>query len=109
MKARLAAAVEANRDEILDLSHRIHANPEVAYEERQAAAWVAEELTQHGYEVETPAGTLDDRDPGDAPRRSRRRTVHGSGSSPSTTPCPVWVTAAATTRWPRRASAPRSR
>ena len=59
LKARLAAAVEANRDAILELSHRIHANPEVAYEERQAAGWVAEELARHGYEVEAPAGTLD--------------------------------------------------
>ena len=39
VKARAAAAVEAARDEILDLSHRIHANPEPAFEEHQAAAW----------------------------------------------------------------------
>ena len=43
-KARLAAAVEAARGEILDLSHRIHANPEPAFEEVQAATWVAEVL-----------------------------------------------------------------
>ena len=42
VKARAAAAVEAARDEILDLSHRIHANPEPAFEEHQAAAWVAD-------------------------------------------------------------------
>ena len=36
-KARLAAAVEAARPEILDLSHRIHADPEPAFEEHQAA------------------------------------------------------------------------
>ena len=58
-KARLAAAVEAARDEIIDLSHRIHANPEPAYEERQAAAWVAEALRAHGYDVTLPAGRLD--------------------------------------------------
>jgi amidohydrolase len=57
-KARLAAAVEANRDEIVGLSRRIHANPEVAYEEQQAAAWVAEALAGHGFEVEAPAGSL---------------------------------------------------
>ena len=34
------------RDEILDLSHRIHANPEPAFEEHQAAAWVAEALAR---------------------------------------------------------------
>jgi amidohydrolase len=59
VKERLAAAVEANRAEIVELSHRIHANPEVAYEERQAAAWVAESLARHGFEVELPAGSLE--------------------------------------------------
>jgi len=56
--ARLAAAVRANRDEILDLSRRIHANPEPGFEERQASAWVAEVLARHGYTVERPAGSL---------------------------------------------------
>jgi amidohydrolase len=58
VKARLAAAVEAARPEILDLSHRIHADPEPAYEEHHASAWVAEVLARHGYEVEHPAGSL---------------------------------------------------
>jgi amidohydrolase len=58
MKARLAAAVEAHRDEIVELSRRIHANPEVAFEEHQAAAWVAEAIARHGYAVEHPAGRL---------------------------------------------------
>ena len=57
-KARLAAAVEAARDEILELSHRIHANPEVAFEEHQAAGWVAGALARHGFAVEYPAGRL---------------------------------------------------
>ena len=57
-KRRIAAAVEANRAEILELSHRIHANPEPAFEERQAAAWVAEAVARHGYTVDHPAGSL---------------------------------------------------
>jgi amidohydrolase len=57
-KARLAAAVDAARGEILDLSHRIHADPETAFEEHRAAAAVAEALARHGYEVEFPAGSL---------------------------------------------------
>jgi len=57
-KARLAATVEGARDEILELSHRIHANPEVAFEERQAAGWVVEALARHGFAVEHPAGRL---------------------------------------------------
>ena len=58
VKARAAAAVEGSREEILDLSHRIHANPEPAFEEVQAAAWVAEAVARHGYAVEHPAGSL---------------------------------------------------
>ena len=57
-KARLAAAVQANRDEIVQLSHRIHDNPEPAFEEHQAAGWVAEAVARHGFTVEHPAGRL---------------------------------------------------
>ena len=57
-KARLAAAVEAARPEIVELCHRVHANPEPAFEEHQAAAWVAEAVARHGYRVEHPAGRL---------------------------------------------------
>jgi amidohydrolase len=58
MKARIAAAVEANRVEILELSHRIHEHPEPAFEEVQAAGWLAESLQRHGFAVERPAGRL---------------------------------------------------
>jgi amidohydrolase len=58
VKTRLASAVEAARPEILRLSHRIHADPEPAYEEHHAAAWVAEALAGHGFVVEHPAGSL---------------------------------------------------
>jgi amidohydrolase len=57
-KARIAAAVDAARSEILDLSHRIHADPETAFEEHHAAAAVAEVLARHGFDVEFPAGSL---------------------------------------------------
>jgi amidohydrolase len=74
MKARLAAAVDAARDEILDLSHRIHASPEPAFEERKAAAWVAEILGRHSFEVEHPAGRLET-----AVRATRRGGAGGIG------------------------------
>ncbi len=57
-KARIAAAVDAARDEIVDLSHRIHAHPEPAFEETQAATWIADALRGHGFQVEHPAGSL---------------------------------------------------
>ena len=55
---RIAEAIEAARADILDLSHRIHANPEPAYEEHRAAAWCAELLARRGFRVELPAGRL---------------------------------------------------
>jgi amidohydrolase len=58
LKARVAAAVESARAEIVDLSHRIHANPEPAFEEHQAATWIAEALRRHGFQVDHPAGSL---------------------------------------------------
>ena len=57
-KRRLADAVLAARDEIIELSHRIHAHPETAFEEVEASAWVAETLRRHGFAVEHPAGSL---------------------------------------------------
>lgn len=57
-KRRIADAVDRHRDEILDLSRRIHANPEPAFEEVKASGWVAETLARHGYEVQHPAGRL---------------------------------------------------
>ena len=57
-KTRLAAAIERARPEILELSHRIHGNPEPAFEEVRASAWVAEVLARHGFAVELPAGSL---------------------------------------------------
>jgi amidohydrolase len=57
-KRRLAEAVQARRQEILELSHQIHANPEPAFEEHRAAEWVAEAIGRHGYTVTRPAGSL---------------------------------------------------
>ncbi|MER7754555.1 M20 family metallopeptidase [Kitasatospora sp. NPDC097643] len=50
--------VHAHRDELLALSRRIHAHPEVAFEEHRAAAWCAELLRAHGYTVTAPAHGL---------------------------------------------------
>ncbi|HYO44917.1 MAG TPA: M20 family metallopeptidase [Candidatus Limnocylindrales bacterium] len=58
IKAQAAAAVEAARAEILDLSHRIHANPEPAFEEVRASAWCAQVIAAHGFAVEHPVGSL---------------------------------------------------
>ncbi len=48
-------------------------NPEPAFEEHQAAAWVAEALARHGFAVEHPAGSLATAVRGRLARRSGRR------------------------------------
>ncbi len=55
----LQAAVDAVLPEALALSHRVHAAPEIAFEEHQASRWTAELLAQHGFEVTAPAGGLE--------------------------------------------------
>lgn len=56
-KAAARAVVEGSETTLLDLSHRIHANPELSFEEEQAAAWCADVLTDGGLSVE--AGVCD--------------------------------------------------
>jgi len=57
-KADIAAAVLAARDELIELSHAIHADPEPAFEEHRAAARVAAAVARHGFTVTHPAGRL---------------------------------------------------
>ena len=50
--------VEQARDDLVALSHRIHANPELGFEEEQACAWLCELLDGGGLEVERGVGDL---------------------------------------------------
>jgi amidohydrolase len=51
--------VDAIRDELLDLSHTIHANPELAFEEHRAAALLCDAIEAAGLEVERSAYGLE--------------------------------------------------
>jgi amidohydrolase len=53
LKDRARQRLELARDILLDLSHRIHANPEPAFQEHQAARWLSEALREAGFVVET--------------------------------------------------------
>ncbi|MFL5798834.1 MAG: M20 family metallopeptidase [Actinomycetota bacterium] len=44
--------IEGARDELVDLSHRIHGAPEIGHQEERAAAWLCEALEAGGLEVE---------------------------------------------------------
>jgi amidohydrolase len=52
VKDLLAAAVDRLADDLEALSHRIHANPELCYQEVKAAGWLADFLAAHGFAVE---------------------------------------------------------
>jgi amidohydrolase len=52
VKAVARQAFEARRQALVDLSHRIHAHPELGFEEEQASAWLAEMLDAAGFRVE---------------------------------------------------------
>ncbi len=52
-KAKARARVEDVRDTLIELSHRIHANPEPAFKEHKASAWLVEMLSQAGLTVES--------------------------------------------------------
>lgn len=55
----LTDAVDSVLPDALDLSHRVHAHPELAFEERQASNWTAELLDRNGFEVTAPIGGLE--------------------------------------------------
>jgi amidohydrolase len=51
-KSAARAAYERVEPELVELSHRIHAHPEVKWEEERASAWVGEALDGYGFSVE---------------------------------------------------------
>ena len=64
-KAGAQEALKSAKEQLVDLSHRIHANPELGYEEERAADWLCELLADAGL--------------GAHPRRDdgHRRRLHG--------------------------------
>lgn len=53
------AVLEAAHPQLIELSHRIHANPELGYEERQASGWLADALESAGFDVERGAAGME--------------------------------------------------
>ena len=52
LKAQAAAEVEGLRQELIDLSLRIHGSPETGLQEEKASAWLCEYLEKRGFQVE---------------------------------------------------------
>ena len=51
--------IAAVRDELLSLSHALHADPEIGFEEHRSSRRVADALEQHGFAVEMGVADLD--------------------------------------------------
>ena len=58
LKTRACAAIDAQAEALIELSLRIHAHPEVAFEETQASAWLGEFLGARGFDVTPGIGGL---------------------------------------------------
>lgn len=56
---QIDAQVEEKRDLLLALSHKIHAHPEIRFQEKRAAHWLSETLQEHGFSLERGTGGLD--------------------------------------------------
>ncbi|MGA3242391.1 MAG: amidohydrolase, partial [Bryobacteraceae bacterium] len=54
MDAKSAARerFDTARDGLIELSHRIHARPELGFEEEQSSSWLCESLADAGFAVE---------------------------------------------------------
>jgi amidohydrolase len=52
-KAAARAAFDRVEGELIALSHRIHAHPEIKWEEERASAWLGEALDGYGFAVES--------------------------------------------------------
>src|SRR6266545_3611387 len=58
-KAAARDRIEGAKQQLLDLSHRIHAEPELGMEEEHACAWLSDALSAAGFAVERGVGGLD--------------------------------------------------
>ena len=58
LKSQLADSVRLQAPSLLHLSHQIHANPELGFEEVLASAWICDQLAKAGLDIEYGVGGL---------------------------------------------------
>ena len=59
VKERIARELEALGPQLIEISHKIHANPELRFEEHKAAALLAEELAREGFAIQKGVAGLE--------------------------------------------------
>jgi len=74
LKAKVVESVDRLADELETLSLRIHANPELCYQEENAHAWLTDFLASKGFRVERGVGSIP---------TAFRATIAGAGPGPS--------------------------
>src|SRR2546427_11061761 len=52
IRQTILQAIDAAAEELIDLGRRIHATPEIAFQEVKASQWLADALEQHGFTVQ---------------------------------------------------------
>ncbi len=52
-RAAVRKTLDLHRPRLVELSHRIHSNPEPGFQEIRAAAWISEMLSEAGFSVDT--------------------------------------------------------
>lgn len=73
--SKALAAIDQHRDGLIELSLRIHQNPEIGYQERQASTWLATFLEGAGFQVERGYRGVETAYRGDASGRGDGPTV----------------------------------
>src|SRR4051812_49539726 len=81
-KDHIASVLDAEAPRLIDLSHRIHAHPELMFEEELASQWLCESLDELGFAVTAGAGTP----PPALQAPTRRRPPHIPLSAPRNAP-----------------------
>lgn len=59
LKKRAIAAIDARRDELVNISATLHANPEIAFQEFESSALLCDALEKDGFVVARGVGTLE--------------------------------------------------
>jgi amidohydrolase len=59
LKARAKEKLDSIRERVIELSHRIHANPEIGFRESLASEWISEFLAGEGFRIEKGIGGME--------------------------------------------------
>lgn len=58
LKSEVSRQVEQQRQELIKLSLKIHANPELGFKEKRASGWLTDYLARNGFQIENGVGGL---------------------------------------------------